>query len=464
MTTLERCASFYATPAVRARVAEFLGAGPDGTPSAVFVAEPSPSVRRPFAPRPPEEIWSLLQRRHEAARSLWDRRALLADLDLEHVHFDLPWLPLLEPDRSAALLRPIVDELLAFLGVHAIQPLHVLTGRGHHFLWRVERDSRAFRLLAAIGALSPGLAELYRRPQPPSGDVVGLELGAAQHGLGKVLEFAGQEILRRAAPRLEIPASLAAVLPLPGPRGHEMASLDLTAFGDPLHVRTVRVPFTAYRKAPRLGAAHADARRLVLSIPVVAGDERASREAMHDFGLARELAARADAAPPLASDGMEELVASYLGSSLRRFHDEFESTAEVASRAWPDAYERLDAGALPPCVRLLLEQPNDLLLRPAGLRLLVRTLHGLGWKPRHAARWIEAKLLQDRGWIAGLHFHHAGVRAEFYARLFGGLLATGLDDRRDFTCEGAGAEGLCPATGCGWRLGDAEALVGGRHG
>jgi hypothetical protein len=102
----------------------------------------------------------------------------------------------------------------------------------------------------------------------------------------------------------------------------------------------------------------------------------------------------------------------------------------------------------------MLAEPNDLLLQPAALQILVRVLVAQGWHPRHIAGLVASKYGRDHGWSPGLHFHEPGVRADFYVRLFAGLLDAGLDGMIDFNCQSTREKGLCPGGGCGWNLCD----------
>lgn len=446
---------FYADPDVRRRIGEYLGGQAAAT--AVFVCDPARTPDRPFQPLPAGEIWELLGARLEAARSLWDRTSLIAHLDVEHVHFDRPWEPLADPERSELLQRPLVDAIAGILAEHGIAPLHLLTGRGHHFVWRIERGSRAFRMLAALGRLSESLRRLYAAPRQPCGEEVGEALGAAQQGLGKVLEALAHRALALAGGRSAVPLQLTAVTVGPGPRGREIVSLDLSQFGDSLHTRSIRLPFTAYRKAAQLGAPPELRERTLVVLPVVAGDERPARAAMRDLALAAAFARWAPAAIPEATRAMEGLIASYLASDLAAFHARFEAVEPERPERWPETYDRCDLAGLPLCARRMLEEPNDLLLQPAAIQIVVRTLLAQGWHPRHVAGLIASKYGRDHGWIPGLHFSDPGVRADFYVRLFAGLLETGLDGLVDFNCQSTREKGLCPGSECGW---DLRALAG----
>jgi hypothetical protein len=77
-------------PDVRRRMVEFLGGASLEDASCRYLAPAAPGSGNPFDPRPAADLWELLDERGEAARSLWDRRSLIVDLDVEHVHYDRP--------------------------------------------------------------------------------------------------------------------------------------------------------------------------------------------------------------------------------------------------------------------------------------------------------------------------------------------------------------------------------------
>jgi len=106
---------------------------------------------------------------------------------------------------------------------------------------------------------------------------------------------------------------------------------------------------------------------------------------------------------------------------------------------------------LPACARVILEQPNDLLLRPASIRRLVRVLLALGWHPRHVAGLITSKYARPFGWTQ-FEGCDPATRADFYARVFAGLFATGRDDLVDFNCVSAQEQKTCPLSNCGFNL------------
>jgi hypothetical protein len=328
-----------------------------------------------------------------------------------------------------------------------------LSGRGHHFLWRVDRESTAIASLGHLGRVPDSLAAKYRQPQPPAGEIVEPDLGAAFAGLGLVLEFVAHHVLDVAGGLAEIPIELTAVETAPGQRGREVISVDLSEYGDPLSLRSARMPFSAYLKPQHYRTAWGDvvveSLPPLLMIPLHEMNEQEGLLAMRDVGQVLELARRASVQIPEQSRGMEDLIASYRGSALASFHDRFYRDEHDPPEVWPQTYDRTPLDPLPACTRRLLEQPNDWLLKPAGIQLLVRVLLSMGWSPRHIAGLIRSKYERDHGWGATWYQYDAATRADFYVRLFAGLIATGRDRLGEFHCLATREKGYCCDANCG---------------
>ena len=181
----------------------------------------------------------------------------------------------------------------------------------------------------------------------------------------------------------------------PGERGREMVALDLSEYGDPLDVRAVRVPFSRYLKAQQQKGLLGE--RIVAGLPpafVIVLQDLTVLEALRlrsDPQAVVQLAERTCAVIPDGSEGMERLIDSYAASPLAGFHREFYAVEPDPPDRWPATYDRTDVARLSPCARRILEHPNDLLLRPSGMRRLVAALLALGWHPRHAAGLIQSK-------------------------------------------------------------------------
>ncbi|MGM0485736.1 MAG: hypothetical protein ACQESR_03125 [Planctomycetota bacterium] len=442
---------YYAEEVVRQRMVEFLGGHRLEETSCVYITADDCSPICDFRPRPPRELWDCLEQGMEVKRSLWDRRSLVVHVDIEYVNFDYPAEPYLNPRRSLDLQRPVVRLLREHLLRYGIAPLHLLSGRGHHLVWRTERDSPAFRQLAHVGMFSDTLQGMYQTVQPP-GEMVGLETGAAFAGVGQALEFVAGQVLRDVRPGSPIPVELSEVETGRGERGREIICLDLSEYGDPLNKRMVRIPFSAYHKPQQrraaLGGHVVDELPRLFLVPLFETSEQEGLRAMRHAEVAADLARYASVEIPEQNEGTSRLTEAYAGSRTARFHQWFYSQEHEPPGRWPESYDRTPVDSLPPCARRILTQPNDALLKPVGIRLLVRVLLALGWHPRHVAGLIRSKYERNFGWGNTFFQYDAATRADFYTRLFAGLIVGRIDTLEDFRCEDLKAVGLCGPETC----------------
>ena len=446
-------ASYYNDPHIRSRFIEFLGGPTLDEATAMFVTSDRQSTGDRYDPRPTKDIWKFARPEAEIARSLWDRESLIAHIDIEYVNFDDSGEPFAHRARSFDLQRPVVravEELLLDCG---IAPLHILSGRGHHFVWRIAHDSPAFISLAEIGHVPDPLMGKYRQPLPPNGIHIPPNLGRAFSGLGLALEWLSHRVLNAAGPSCSVPVQLTAVEVGPISHGREIISIDLSEYGDPLYTRTTRIPFSVYLKPLRESrmASNGAIRNLVplFTIPLFEMDESQGLFIMDDREAVIELARRATVQIPDQAAGTCRLVSSYLRSRLARFHSQYYLAEHDCPESWPDGYDRTPLETLPLCVSRILQQPNDLLLRPAGIQHVVRTLLAKGWHPRHIAGLIRSKYERSFGWGERWYVYDATSRADFYVRLFAGLIADGLDPLIDFNCRSTVEKGYCCAPFCG---------------
>jgi hypothetical protein len=442
--------AFYRQPSVRARMGEFVG--PPGAGAVYLATEAAAGLPDPGT-LPPEGLEFCLEGGWGISRSLWDRSSLLAHLDLEYVNFDFPQEPYLDPARALGLQRSVARSLQEMLEGAGIRPLHLLSGRGHHFVWRVPRASAAFHQLADLGRCArPLLAQLCPQVDEERPE----QLAAAHWGLGMVMEGLAHRLLEVAAPDCPVPLQVTAVEVGPGEHGREIVSLDLSEYGDPLFARRTRVPFSVYLKPQQQPWALGPlAWRLatIYAIPVPTEvDEEQALQIMRDPAEAAGLAARVSAQIPAQDQGTCRLVEQYAVSSLARFHRCYYEEEPHPPEAWPDTYDRLDTSALPLCLGLALDEPNDLLLRPAVLQTAVRVLCSQGWHPRHVAGLVHSRYQRDHGWDPEWHPSWRALRADFYCRLFAGLVWAGLDGLVDFNCRSHQEKGYCPAGGCPFNL------------
>ena len=439
-------AQYYRSAAVRARIREFLGAGSLGKTTCRYLVKGETTTLRLHEHHPVGALDLLLDEGAEIARSLWDAQSLIADFDIEYVNFDRPEEAFLNPERAFGLQVPVQKTIESLLASYGIAPLHLLSGRGHHFVWRIAQDSPAFLSLQKLGHGSLSLWNAIADHPAPDGAIASTDLARAFAGLGQVMEFLAHRVKGIAARASEIPVELTAIEVGPSARGREMVSLDISEYGDPLTVRLLRVPFSVYFKPWQQRGAIADEvlseMRPLFIIPPGGRTLPEALPIMRSPGLTADLAATARTEIPDGSGAMEHLIADYEASSLRQFHDDFYAQEQEPPERWPATYDRVPLEAWPACGRLILEQPNDLLLRPSCIQRVVRVLLALGWHPRQIAGLIRSKYERDFGWTQFTGCDPA-TRADFYVRVFAGLFATGHDDLIDFNCTSAQEQGLC---------------------
>jgi hypothetical protein len=455
MNAVEERQRYYQNLDVRRRVSEFIGATRGEDPSCKFLTGSDNTASPPFKRHATRALNSLLDGGFEICRSLWDGKALIADFDIEYVNFDNPAEAFVDAERVFGIQVPVEETIKRLLQEYGIEALHVLSGRGHHFVWRIEQGSDEFQKLSVLGHGPPSLWETEAQVHPPNGRAVTIELARAFAGLGLVMEFLAHRVKRIAAPHTEIPVELTAVEVGPSEHGREMISIDISEYGDPLYSRAVRVPFSAYLK-PWQQPWQFDVDALVnlpllFVIPLQGIDWRQGISTMRDSRLTTELAEHSSAKIPDETRGTAKLLRDYENSKLAEFHALFYSQEQHPPELWPETYDREPLEILPACVRVALEQPNDLLLRPAYIRRLVRVMLALGWHPRHIAGLICSKYRRDFGWTQFVNVDPA-TRADFYTRVFAGLFAAGTDDLVDFNCVSAQEQGTCTFSDCGFDL------------
>jgi len=440
MVTRAGMRDFYAIPVIRNRIREYLGA------DCVYLAQPDqdgwPRLDRI---RSSGELDALLDSGADLSRSLWDRRALIAHLDIEYVNADFPHEVYYDPVRAFQMQRPVcaaVEKILERCGIDA---LHMLSGRGHHYVWRIDRQSPVFRDLARLGRCNDTLLARYRHTGIPFAARVPEPLGYAFAGLGLVMEYLAGRIKHDAGRVAPIPVELTDVRVGAGERGREMISLDISEYGDPLYLRLIRIPFTAYRKPGAETVPQTLAGSGMIVTAIAPSAEPADREipVMHDLNHAAQAAEQCTAAVPEASGGTAALLAEYRTADLCAFHDAFYRQRAHPPERWAATYDRLPPDSLPPCAARVLADPNDLLMKPACIEHVVRVLLATGWQARHAAGLIRSRYERDYGWGTQWLIHDAATRADFYTRIFAGLFFSGVDDLVDFNCRSIQEKGLC---------------------
>lgn len=421
---------------VRSRIVEFLGGHELEGATCQFIGALDPDDPSVFTRHSPQALESLLEQGHEIARSLGDRDSMLVHLDIEYVNFDAPAAAYIDAQRVFELQQPLVDVIEAALLEYGIRYLHLLTGQGHHFVWKIPKASRVAREIAELGIITAPDAETPAEP-PLFGH------------LALMMEFFAHRIKRQAACWCDVPVEITACCVGPGLAGtREMLSIDISEYGDPLESRMIRIPYTAYRKPwasgliRRLGIDHRV--RAFHTLPVHESSVPELLRSRHRPGWILPLARRASAVIPTQERGTARLLHDYLNSSHVAFHRDYYQISQDPPSAWEAGYRCFALETLPPCARHVLQQPNDLLLKPAAIQLIVRCLMAQGWPPRHIAGLIRSHFADpSHDWGSRWVVYDPTRRAEFYTRLFAGQIVLQLDCGTDFNCTSQQEKSLC---------------------
>ncbi len=420
--------------AVRQRIVDFLGGRTPASATCIHLASCDSADPSRIERWPVTELDRLLHSGVGVARSLYDTRSVLVHLDIEYVNHDAPAEAFTNPRRAFRAQEPVVTKIEELLAGWGIRPLHLLTGQGHHFVWRFPRESELERRIAH---LFPGVF-------PERGDQVFAHLGL-------LMDYFAFRIKAEveAGADSELPVEITAIQVVPGAAGErELVSIDISEYGDPLASRTIRIPFTRYLKPWNSGLV----RRLGLEkqivpcvcLPLHEIDVERALRLREDPRAVAALAKRCCTLIPDEGEGTARLLEDYLGSATRAFHQRFYEAEHDSPELWPETYARTPLDDLPGCVRHTLQYPNDLLLKPAGMRLATRCLLAKGWHPRHIAGLFRSKFEDPSyGWMDCWDGYSPAFRADFYVRLFAGQIALGLDRLEDFHCHALREQGFC---------------------
>jgi hypothetical protein len=395
----------------------------------------------------------LLAAGDDVARSLWDTGSLLVYVDLDYLNTDSAGEAYLHPADCFLKLEPAYRGLCDVFDELGMPMLDLVTGAGHSFVGRIPLEGRAAARLASLTREVPPWHRTHARRRPTwAAASISESEAKAYHGLGLVLEHVAHRVLVRAASTSAIPLVLNNTEVGTGPTGRECASIDLTHMGDPLDARHLRVAFGLYQKhrlRPDLtGAAAA-------RMPPLAVLPRGGRTLLEVLEQGRGLrqaamqAARRSATIPDVEGGVLRMLDDYAASDLARWHREYYGVRPHPPEAWSETYGRFDPAGLPACAAACLEYPNDLLLKPAYVQLLVRILLARGWHARHIAGLVHAHY--SRADIWGEHWRRAdpATHADVEVRGFAGLVAAGCDEGIDFNCVSTQEKRMCPGRGCG---------------
>jgi hypothetical protein len=443
---------YYRHPAVRTRIREYCGAVDGGPFTCAYVAAlkpgDGPASWESADLRPPEDLPQLMESGADIARSMWDLDSLLFYLDLDYLNPDRPEEPFLYPADAFFKLEPVCKAAREILHSFGIDALEIVTGRGHHFSGRIAWTHPVIRHLAELSPDVPSWHATMNARRPAwLTHTLDERQARASFGLGLLVEHIAQIILKRAAPHASVPVVLNGTEVGAGLTGRACVSIDLSYAGDPLDTRQMRMAFGTYQlhrfRADIFGTAVAQHVPMMVSVP-------RAHQSLYDLltdgrtpAAAVRAAERQTVTMPDVGQGIATLLVDYLPSTLAAFHRDYFAVTPDPPAAWPETYDRFDSKSLAPCVTSPLDRPNDLLLQPARLQYLTRGLMAEGWHPRHIAGLVHSRYARDYGWGTRWTRQDARTRAEFDVRVFGGLIATGLDQAIDFNCVSAKEKHLC---------------------
>jgi len=449
----ETLREYYRQRSVRHRMREFLGGTRFENATAAYIT--ATDGLSDFADRaPPSSLAKYLDAGLEVDRSLWDSHSLLVDLDMEYTNFDQPAAAWTNREHAFEVQIPAVGATLRTLERAGIDPLVLVSGRGFHMVWSIDRESAAFRRLASLGHVNAGLAARYAQARSPEGATISPELGHAYAGLGMLAEFIGHCVLAQAAGTSPVPIEMTAIEVGPGQHGREIVSFDVSEYGDPFHLRHVRLPFSVYLK-PRqlewtLGEAGVRGLLPIFEVPLAGMTPHEAIAVARSADAAVRLSREKRMWIPDRSGQTEALLDHYEASELGEFHRKFYRDA--------GGLVSINAGAAvagaPPCFNWLLDHPNDWLLRPAVLQHVARVLTALGWSPHSIACLVYGCYEKDLDWGRQWLRLDPLNRAMFYTRLFCGMIATGMDRLIDMNCVSHREKGYCVVSDCPANLAD----------
>lgn len=420
---------------VRRRIIEYLGGPTLEDATCLFLGRLDPLNPSRFERHSPANLHSLLDESCELARSLEDRFSMLIHLDIEYVNFDDPAAAFRDPQRIFRLQEPLIDVIEARLLTLGIHYLHVVTGQGHHFVWKIRKRSPVAKDISRLGICTT--PDLEAAPDPLFPHVALL------------MEHLAQLIKPEAAAASEIPVEITAQHVGPGRFGtREMLSIDISEYGDPLASRMIRIPYTVYRKPwisgliERSGISHQVPG--FFTLPLHEMDIMQLIEARQDPAAIIDLAHRAGVEIPIEEKGTRALLESYRNSGLMEFHRKFYSRGHVFPTARRQEAEAVAFEKLPPCAKHVMVFPNDLLLKPSGIQLITRCLLAEGWHPRHIACLVASRFEDPHcDWAPKWDDYDPVMRAEFYVRLFSGEIDQGIERGIDFNCYSQQEKQFC---------------------
>lgn len=408
-----------------------------------------------------DEFFGMMDQGLDLFRAVWDKKATLAVWDVEYFNLDT-WHGLYRNQLlHFKLMEPVylaIEELLAEYGIPHINDS---TSSGYHFISLIPFSSPVHRKLAQIGYPEESLLEKNSKTNgvdDKRSRRVPVRAARGYSAIGRLHEFLCHLIIRRTRKSSPLPVTISDAAIGRMSRGREGMSLDITQYADPLYMRDIRTTFSTHQKHKvYLGKV---GRATGRELPVYATLPRNNLSFQELFDLRRDLKKAAAYAKecsgiiPDASTGWERVIDDYRESSLFSFHRDFDRVSHEPPERWKNTYWRLDLDSLPPCAANAIRNHTWGLLNPTSIQHLCRVLFSIGWEPKHIAGLIRSYYETRPGWKTDWEKYHAETRANFWARIYCGMIATGTDTLCDFRCVNHQEKGYCVQPYCGFKLGD----------
>jgi hypothetical protein len=233
-------------------------------------------------------------------------------------------------------------------------------------------------------------------------------------------------------------------------------NLDITQYGDPLYMRDIRTSFSTHQKhkvyVGRVGEWTARELPVYATVPRDTLAPEKLFQVRKDLARATEYAVGASSRIPDASRGWKKVIDEYRDSPLSAFHREFDAVEQEPPPQWGQTYWRLDLSKIPPCAANAIRNANPALVTPTCIQMVCRVLYSYGWHPKHIAGLIRSYYEQNLNWGTDWGKYHAETRANFWGRVYCGMIATGTDRLIDFNCVSHAEKGFCPSPWCGFNL------------
>lgn len=407
------------------------------------------------------DIAGMMDQGLDLFRSVWDKKATLAVWDVEYFNLDT-WQGLYRDQIfHFDLMEPVYQAIEDLLTEYDIPHINDSTSSGYHFISQIPFASSVHRKLERIGNPEDGLIRKYSQTRADDDKrmrSVPLRAGRGYSGIGRLHEFFCHIIIERTRKTSPLSVTISDTATGRTQRGREGMNLDITQYADPLYMRDIRTTFSTHQKHKvYLGKVSHD---LSERLPVFATLPRNNLTIRELFELRKDLSQAADYAKqcvgyvPDASFGWERAITSYRRSPLFAFHRDFDRISHEPPDRWSTTYWKLDLNSLPLCAAAAIRNFTWGMLNPTSIRNLCRILFAAGWHPKHIAGLIRSYYESREGWNTDWEKYDPESRANFWSRVYCGMIVTGADNLSDFSCEAQLERGYCVKPYCGFKLED----------